>query len=212
MDFDYVIIGAGSAGSILANRLSESGRHRVLLLEAGPRDGYFQRMPLGYGLSYYNPRLNWMYWSEPEPALDGRTLYVPRGKVLGGSSSINAMVYIRGQPCDFDDWENAGAKGWGWRDVAPAYEALENVLNIESAEPRAHSLCADFIAAGESLGLAAQCRFQSRRSKRRWLLSGDDLARHAAIDGAGLPRSGTAAFEPAHRNRCVCDQDRIRGP
>lgn len=153
MDFDFVIIGAGSAGAILANRLSESGRHRVLLLEAGPRDGYFQRMPLGYGLSYYNPRLNWMYWSEPEPALDGRKLYVPRGKVLGGSSSINAMVYIRGQARDFDDWERAGAKGWGWGDVEPAYEALEKLLDLESAEPRAHSLCEDFIAAGETMGL-----------------------------------------------------------
>jgi len=153
MDFDYVIIGAGSAGAILANRLSESGRHRVLLLEAGPRDGYFQRMPLGYGLSFYNPRLNWMYWSEPEPALDGRTLYVPRGKVLGGSSTINAMVYIRGRPRDFDDWERAGAKGWSWREVEPAYEALERLLSIETAEPRAHSLCKDFIAAGKEVGL-----------------------------------------------------------
>ncbi|MBL8908573.1 MAG: GMC family oxidoreductase N-terminal domain-containing protein [Rhizobiales bacterium] len=153
MEFDYVIIGAGSAGAILANRLSESGRDRVLLLEAGPRDGYFQRMPLGYGLSYYNPRLNWMYWSEPEPALDGRRLYVPRGKVLGGSSSINAMVYIRGRARDFDDWEKAGAKGWGWREVEPVYEALERRLEIESAEPAAHALCENFIAAGESLGL-----------------------------------------------------------
>lgn len=153
MEFDFVIIGAGSAGAILANRLSESGHHRVLLLEAGPRDGYFQRMPLGYGLSYYNPRLNWMYWSEPEPALGGRTLYIPRGKVLGGSSSINAMVYIRGQARDFDDWEKAGARGWGWRDVEPCYAALERLLDIESAEPRAHSLCENFIAAGESVGL-----------------------------------------------------------
>lgn len=159
MDFDYVIIGAGSAGAILANRLSETGRHRVLLLEAGPRDGYFQRMPLGYGLSYYNPRLNWMYWSEPEPALDGRTLYVPRGKVLGGSSSINAMVYIRGRPQDFDDWEKAGAKDWGWRDVEPAYQALERLLSIETAEPRAHSLCEDFIAAGKCLGLERSSDF-----------------------------------------------------
>jgi choline dehydrogenase len=153
MEFDYVIIGAGSAGAIVANRLSESGRHSVLVLEAGPRDGYFQHMPLGYGLSYYNPRFNWMYWSEPEPALDDRSVYVPRGKVLGGSSSINAMVYIRGAARDFDDWETAGAKGWGWRDVEPAYEALEQVLNIESARPRAHSLCENFIAASGQLGL-----------------------------------------------------------
>jgi len=161
MDFDFVIIGAGSAGAILANRLSESGRHRVLLLEAGPRDGYFQRMPLGYGLSYYNPRLNWMYWSEPEPALNGRSLYVPRGKVLGGSSSINAMVYVRGRPRDFDDWQKAGAKGWGWRDVEPAYQALEKMLDIESAETRAHSLCEDFIAAAEALGLSRNRDFNS---------------------------------------------------
>ena len=110
-------------------------------------------MPLGYGLSYYNPQLNWMYWSEPEPGLDGRSVYVPRGKVLGGSSSINAMVYIRGQAGDFDDWEKAGAKGWGWRDVEPAYESLERLLDIESAKPRAHSLCENFVAAGTSLGL-----------------------------------------------------------
>ena len=141
MDFDYVIIGAGSAGAILANRLSESGRHRVLLLEAGPRDGYFQRMPLGYGLSYYNPRLNWMYWTEPEPALDRRSLYVPRGKVLGGSSSINAMVYIRGLPGDFDDWERAGAKGWGWAMSSPPTRRWRSFL-VSSLPSLAHIHCA----------------------------------------------------------------------
>src|SRR3990172_7045294 len=103
MDFEYVIVGAGSAGCIVANRLSEDGRNRVLLLAAGPEgDGFFIGMPLGYGLSFYNPRVNWMYWSEPAPGLAGRPVYVPRGKVLGGSSAINAMVYIRGQPEDFE--------------------------------------------------------------------------------------------------------------
>ncbi len=98
-EFDYIIVGAGSAGCVLANRLSEAGRLRVLLLEAGGSDRRLRvQMPIGYGLSFYDPALNWMYRTEPEASLAGRQGYWPRGKVLGGSSSINAMVYVRGQP------------------------------------------------------------------------------------------------------------------
>ena len=154
MDFDYIIVGAGSAGCILANRLTESGKHRVLLLEAGPTDArYFTSMPLGYGMSYYNRRLNWMYWSEPNPGLGGRSIYVPRGKMLGGSSSINAMVYVRGAAQDFEDWKNAGNPGWGWEDVKPAYEAIERELKIGSMAEGAHPLCQNYFDACLNLGL-----------------------------------------------------------
>ena len=105
MNYDYIIVGAGSAGCILANRLSASGEHSVLLLEAGGRDDSFWfKIPVGFTKTYYNETYNWMYYSEPEPQLDNRPIYCPRGKVQGGSGSINAMIYVRGQPRDFDDW------------------------------------------------------------------------------------------------------------
>ncbi|MGZ2748838.1 GMC family oxidoreductase [Burkholderia stagnalis] len=126
MTYDYIIVGAGSAGCILANRLSESGRHSVLLLEAGERDASFWfKVPVGFTKTYYNRRYNWMYYSEPEAQLAGRSLYCPRGKVVGGSGSINAMVYVRGQRSDFDDWAAAGNPGWGYDDVLPYFRKLE---------------------------------------------------------------------------------------
>ncbi len=124
--FDYIIVGAGSAGSIVAARLSENGRHSVLVLEAGGKDGsIWLKVPMGYAHSYYNPRVNWMYWTEPEQRLKGRRLYVPRGKVQGGSGSINAMVYVRGAPFDFDDWAAAGNPGWGYSDVLDWFRKIE---------------------------------------------------------------------------------------
>ena len=103
--YDYIIVGAGSAGCVLANRLTADGRTTVLLLEAGPRDSDpWIHIPLGYGKLFKKPSVNWSYQSEPEPQLNGRRIYTPRGKVLGGSSSINGLVYTRGQPQDFDDW------------------------------------------------------------------------------------------------------------
>ncbi len=123
---DFVIVGAGSAGCILAHRLSESGRHSVVLIEAGGSDrSFWLKIPVGYAKSYYNPAVNWMHWSEPEPALNNRRIYVPRGKVLGGSGAINAMVFVRGDPADFDDWRAAGNPGWGFTDVLPYFRKLE---------------------------------------------------------------------------------------
>ena len=112
--FDYVVVGGGTAGCVLANRLTADGRHTVLVLEAGGSDRHFWlRTPIGYGKAFYDPRVNWMYETEPEESLAGRSGYWPRGKVLGGSSTINAMVFIRGHPSDFDDWANVhGARGW----------------------------------------------------------------------------------------------------
>ena len=125
MDYDFIVIGAGSAGSVVASRLSEDGRHRVLLLEAGPSDRrLWVQIPIGYGKTFYDPRVNWMYSTEPIPGFGDRINYWPRGKLLGGSSSINAMVYIRGQAADFDEWEALGNPGWGWRDVLPYYKRI----------------------------------------------------------------------------------------
>ncbi|MFN3644452.1 MAG: GMC family oxidoreductase [Gemmobacter sp.] len=126
-DFDFIIVGAGSAGCVLADRLTNGTRHRVLVLEAGGTDQrLFVQMPLGYGKTYYDPAVNWCYRTEPDPGLAGQRDYWPRGKVLGGSSSINAMVYVRGHPTDYDDWKAAGNPGWGWDDVLPAYRAMED--------------------------------------------------------------------------------------
>ncbi|MEY4267380.1 MAG: hypothetical protein RIS90_1915 [Pseudomonadota bacterium] len=121
-DFDFVIAGAGSAGCVLANRLSANGRHKVLLLEAGPRDSSaWIHIPIGYARTNRHPELNWRFETEPQPYMDGRRLYWPRGKVLGGSSSINGMIAIRGQAQDYDDWSAMGASGWSAREVLPYF-------------------------------------------------------------------------------------------
>ena len=112
-EFDYIIVGAGSAGSALAARLSEKQDSQVLLLEAGPSGRHpFLHIPIGYGKVFYDQRYNWKYHTNPEPHLNNRSIYWPRGKVLGGSSSINAMVYVRGHKQDYEEW-NAVAPGWG---------------------------------------------------------------------------------------------------
>jgi choline dehydrogenase len=125
--FDFIVTGAGSAGCAVAGRLSENGKYRVLLLEAGgPDHNPWIHIPLGYTRTYTNPRVNWMFESEPEQQLNGRTLYVPRGKVLGGTSSINGMVYMRGTPTDYDNWRQRGCEGWDWESVLPFFKKAEN--------------------------------------------------------------------------------------
>jgi len=125
--FDFIVAGAGSAGCCVAARLSENGRYRVLLLEAGPVDkSPWIHMPMGYAKLFAHPELNWMYESEPEPELNGRTMYQPRGKVLGGTSSINGMVYMRGNPADYDEWRQRGCTGWDWDNVLRYFKKAEN--------------------------------------------------------------------------------------
>ena len=126
-EFDYIIVGAGSAGCVLANRLSADGRHSVLLLEAGPKDtNVWIHVPLGYGRLFKEKTVNWMYQTEPEPGLDGRTVFQPRGKVLGGSSSINGLLYVRGQHEDYDRWRQRGNHGWGYDNVLPYFKKAED--------------------------------------------------------------------------------------
>jgi len=126
-EFDYVIVGAGSAGCVLANRLSANGKHSVLLLEAGPKDSnIWIHVPLGYGKLFKEKSVNWMYQTEPEPGLHGRQVFQPRGKVLGGSSSINGLLYVRGQHEDYDRWRQRGNVGWGYDDVLPYFKRAEN--------------------------------------------------------------------------------------
>lgn len=166
MQFDYVIVGAGSAGSVLANRLSASGRHSVLLLEAGGSDQrLFVQLPIGYGKTYYDERVNWRYHTAPVAGLGQRVSYWPRGRVLGGSSSINAMVYVRGHASDYRQWQ-AAAPGWDWEDVEPLFRRMERwqgasderrghsgPLSVTDISEQAHPLCQSYLQAAREIGL-----------------------------------------------------------
>jgi len=167
-EFDYVIVGAGSAGSVIAARLTENPRTRVLVLEAGPwGKNPWLHIPIGYGKVFYDKRYNWKYQTEAEPNLNNRSIYWPRGKVLGGSSSINAMVYVRGHQEDYEEWGRV-APGWGWKDVEPMFRRMEDWLGPEKDQrgtngplgvtdisSMAHPLCQAYINAAEEAGIPA---------------------------------------------------------
>ena len=163
--FDFIIIGAGSAGCVLANRLTESSRHRVLLLEAGGEDrSLWIHIPVGYGKLFDAPSVNWLYHSEPEPELNGRMMFQPRGKVLGGTSAINGLIYTRGTRRDFDHWRQLGNVGWGYDDILPFFIRSEDQQRGADAfhgvggpvavsdPPQRHELADAFIEAGGEAG------------------------------------------------------------
>ena len=134
--YDYIVVGAGSAGAVLAARLSENPRNQVLLVEAGRASHPYSRFPISFGLLIDNAKANWRYQSDPEPNTANRAIPVPRGKVLGGSSAINGLVWVRGQPLDYDTWAQMGARGWSWQDVAPLFTRIESFENGDGTNGR----------------------------------------------------------------------------
>jgi len=172
--YDYIVVGAGSAGCVLAERLSAGGRYSVCLLEAGPPDrNPWIHLPIGYGKTMFHPVLNWGFYTDPDPGMLGRRIYWPRGRTLGGSSSINGLIYIRGQRQDYDEWAALGNPGWGWEDCLPYFRKLEcNDLGpgpthgtqgpIHATSIRArHELIEAFIAAAGTVGLPRRVDFNS---------------------------------------------------
>ncbi len=176
---DFIIVGAGSAGSVLADRLSASGKHRVTVLEAGGTDRrFYVQMPLGYGKLFYDRAVNWLYRAEADPGLAGARDHWPRGKLLGGSSSINAMVWIRGHRADYEDWGRIGGAAWGWDAALAGYRAIEDTeagadefrgaggpLFISANRDGLHPLYDNFIAACGEAGLAANPDFNGARQE-----------------------------------------------
>lgn len=168
-DYDYIIAGAGSAGCVVANRLSSDPSKRVLLLEAGGQDNWIWfHVPVGYLFTIGNPRSDWMYETTPQPGLNGRTLAYPRGKVIGGSSAINAMINMRGQAEDYDAWRDSGLPGWGWDDVLPVFRKIED----------------HFLGESEVHGVGGEWRVEAPRVQWQIL----DAVRDAAL-AMGIPKT-----------------------
>lgn len=230
MEFDFIIVGAGSAGCVLAERLSANGRFTVAVLEAGGSDRHFYiQMPLGYGKSFYDPTVNWMYRTVPDPGLNGQADFWPRGKVLGGSSSINAMVYIRGPKEDYDSWREMGNTGWGWSDVLPAYKAMEDTeagadayrgvggpLFISKNDTQLHPLYRAYVTAAEQAGLAYNPDFNGATQEgvghyQMTIKNGQRFSAAKAFLRPAMRRSNVSVITEAHVHRINFDGRRAAG-
>ena len=222
--FDYIVVGAGSAGCVLANRLTASGRHRVLLLEAGGRDrNIWIYIPLGYGKLFNDARVNWLYSTDPEPDMDNRTLIQPRGKVLGGSSSINGLLYIRGQPQDFDHWRQLGNAGWSFDDVLPYFRRAEDqergadalhgtggplaVSNV--SEP--HPLCEAFIEAAQQAGFPRNDDFNGPSQEGAGYFQLTARNGRRCSTAVGYLREAKRRPQPRGRDRCAGKPNSVFG-
>ncbi|WP_232495261.1 GMC family oxidoreductase [Novosphingobium kaempferiae] len=188
-EFDFIVSGAGSAGCVVAARLSENGRYSVLLLEAGPRDtAFWIKPPMGYPMLFTDPKVNWMFESEPEAQLNGRRMYQPRGKVLGGTSSINGMLYIRGNRRDYDHWRQLGCEGWSFEDVLPYFRKAED----QKRGPNAYH------------GVGGPLTVSDQPDRSEIAVAIVDAARQAGIpynpDFNGAEQEGTGFFQTTTRN------------
>ena len=223
-DFDYIVVGAGSAGCVLANRLSADPGSRVLLLEAGGRDNWIWfHIPVGYLFAIGNPRSDWMFQTEKEPGLNGRSLNYPRGKVIGGSSAINAMISMRGQAQDYDHWRQLGLTGWGWDDVRPVFKRLDNHFlgdtehhgaggewrveqpRVQLGGPRRGR------QGGDRDGHPGDSGFQHRRQHRRRLFPRQPEARLPLVRRPRLPEARARPGQPASRDRRPGREGAVRG-
>jgi choline dehydrogenase len=229
-EYDYIIVGAGAAGCVLANRLTASGRHRVLLLEAGGADrSPWLRVPIGYARTFNDPRYNWMYEAQPDPGLNNRRAFWPRGKVLGGSTAINAMLFVRGQPADFDDWRAAGNPGWSYAEVLPYFRKLEDhflgaseyhgaggPVHVSDPSASVHPLCGTFIAACQTLGIPHTRDFNGAESTGAgvWQVTIKDGVRVSAASAYLRPALRRANLEVrlrAQATRVLFTGTRARG-
>ncbi len=211
--YDYVIVGAGSAGCVLADRLSEDGKHSVLILEAGGSDRRFWiQTPIGYGKLFFDERVNWKYTTEPDPGTNHRRSYWPRGKVLGGSSSINAMVFIRGNREDFEDWKRQGNPGWGWDDVLPYFRRLETFsgggsalrgdrgpLYVNDVHEQYHPLCKRFIEAAQQRGFRYNPDFNGEEQE------GVGYYQINTRDGRRMSAAGAYLHPARKRTNCMVE-------
>ncbi|MEM6409577.1 MAG: choline dehydrogenase [Pseudomonadota bacterium] len=195
MEFDFIIVGAGSAGCVLANRLSADGKYKVAVLEAGGKDTYpWIHIPVGYFKTMSNPKTDWMYKTEPDPGLNGRSIKWPRGKVLGGSSSINGLLYVRGQKQDYDGWRQLGCTGWSWEDVGPLFRRAETYENGDKADEYR----------GEDGPLSVSDTTVTRQIVDDWLTSAVNAGYKRAKDYNGADQEGVALFQLTTRNGRRC--------
>ena len=223
--YDFIVVGAGSAGCVLANRLSRDPNSRVLVVEAGGRDNWIWfHIPVGYLYAIGNPRADWMFKTAPEPNLGGRSIAYPRGRVVGGSSAINAMIYMRGQAADYDGWRQLGLAGWGWDDVLPYFLRQEDhhggLTELHGSGRRMAGRAPARLLANPGRGAGGRGRnrhsedrrLQSGRQRRLGLFRGQPAPRPALERGDGVLEADPQAAEPASRDRRACGAYSFRRP